>query len=44
VVEEPVGDAGLLGDVADARGVVPVAREHADGRVEDQAALVGNGD
>jgi hypothetical protein len=31
-----VRDARLLGDVADAGGVEPVAREHAHGGVEDQ--------
>ena len=40
VVDEPVGDAGLVGDVRDAAGVEALAREDADGRVEDQPALV----
>ena len=40
VVEEPVRDARLLGDVADAGGVVAVAGEDADGGVEDEAALL----
>ena len=39
MVQEPVRDARLLGDVADARGVVAVAGEDAHGRVEDQAPL-----
>ena len=41
MVEEPVRDPRLLGDVADAAGVVALRREDADGRVEDEAALVG---
>ena len=41
VVDEPVGDARLVGDVRDAAGVEALAGEHADRRVEDQAALVG---
>src|SRR5205823_14638556 len=40
VVEQPVRDAGFLGDVADARGVEAFAREHADGRVEYQTSLL----
>ncbi len=40
VVQQPVRDARLLGDVADARGVEPVAREHANGGVEDPPALL----
>ena len=40
VVEQAVGDARLLGDVADARGVVALAREDADGRLDDEAALL----
>ena len=40
MVEQAVRDARLLGDVADARGVVAVAGEDADGGVEDQAALL----
>ena len=43
VIEQPVRDARLLGDVADARGVVALAREDADGRVEDQPALLLRG-
>ena len=38
VVEQPVGDARLLGDVADAAVVVARAREDAHGGVEDQLA------
>ena len=41
VVEQTVGDPGLLGDVADAARVVALLGEHADGRVEDDATLVG---
>jgi hypothetical protein len=40
VVEQPVGDARLLGDVADPGGVEPPTREDADGRVEDLATLL----
>ena len=40
VVEEPVRDARLLGDVPDARGVVAGAGEHPDGRVEDEPLLL----
>ena len=40
VVEEAVRDARLLGDVADAGGVVAVPCEDADGGVDDQAALL----
>ena len=40
VVEEPVRDAGLLGDVADAARVEPLAREHAHGGVEELTPLV----
>ncbi len=43
VVDEPVGDACLVGDVGDAARVVALAREHADGRVQDLAAAVGGG-
>ena len=43
VVDEAIGDAGLVGDVGDAAGVKALAREHAHGRVEDRAALVGGG-
>jgi len=35
-----VRDAGLLGDVADARGVIAPLREHLDRRVEDHATLL----
>ena len=41
VVDEPVGDAGLVGDVRHAAGVEALAREHAHGGVEDQPPLVG---
>ena len=40
MVEQAVRDAGLLGDVADARGVVAVAGEDADGGVDDEAPLL----
>ena len=40
VVEEPVRDAGLLGDVADPARVESLAREHANGGVEDLTPLV----
>ena len=40
VVEEPVRDARLLGDVADPRRVVALPRENAHGRVEKQPPLV----
>ena len=40
VVEQAVRDAGLLGDVTDAGGVVAVAGEDADGSVEDEAAFL----
>ena len=40
VVDEAVGDAGLLRDVADARGLVALRREDAHGRVEDLPLLV----
>ena len=33
-------DAGLFGDVADARGVEALSREHADGCVEDQTPFL----
>ena len=41
VVEQAVRDAGVLGDVADARAVVAVLREDANRGVEDALALVG---
>ena len=44
VVEETVRDAGVLGDVADARAVVAVLGEDADRGVEDELALVRLGD
>jgi len=40
VIEQAVRDASLLRDVPHARGVIAVAREHADGSVEDEAALL----
>ena len=40
VVEQPVRDTRFLGDVADAAGVVALAREDAHGRVEDEPPLV----
>ncbi len=40
VVDEAVGDAGLVGDVGDAAVVEALAGEDGDRRVEDQAALV----
>ena len=43
VVDEPVGDAGLVGDVRDATRVEALAREHAHRRVEDQPPLVDRG-
>ena len=41
VVDEPVGDARLVGDVGDAARVEALAGEDADRRVEDLAALLG---
>jgi hypothetical protein len=43
VVDEPVGHAGLVGDVAHAALVEALAREDAHRRVEDEAALLGGG-
>ena len=40
VVEEPVRDACLLGDVADAARVVPLPREDAHGGLEELTAFV----
>ena len=40
VVDEPVGDPGLVGDVGDARLVEALAGEDADGGVEDHPAFV----
>jgi hypothetical protein len=40
VVEKAVRHARLLGDVADAGPVVATPREHADGRVQEEAAFV----
>ena len=39
-----MGDARVLGDVSDARTVVPVLSEHADRGVEDALPLVLRGD
>ena len=44
VVDEPVRDACLLGDVADARRVVALPRERPHGGVEDLAPLLLRGD
>jgi hypothetical protein len=35
-----VRDAGVLGDVPDARSVVAVLREHADRSIEDELSLL----
>ena len=43
VVDEPVGDAGLVGDVADPARVEALPGEHAHGGVEDEPALLGRG-
>ena len=43
VVEEAVRDARVLGDVADARGVVAVLGEDADRGVEDERAACPSG-
>ena len=43
VIDEPVGDTGLVGDVGDAGGVKALAREHPHRGVEDLAALVDGG-
>jgi alpha-methylacyl-CoA racemase len=40
VVQQPMRHAGLLGDVADPRGVEPLSREDADGCVEDQTPFL----
>ena len=40
VVEQAVRDARLLGDVADARGVEALVREHPDGGVEDETPFL----
>jgi alpha-methylacyl-CoA racemase len=40
VVQQPVGDAGFLGDVADARRVEPLSRKDADSCVEDQTPFL----
>ena len=44
VVEEPVRDTRVFGDVADPRAVVAVLGEHANGSVQDPRALVRLGD
>jgi hypothetical protein len=44
VVQEAVRDARVLGDVADARAVVPVLGKHADRGIEDPLPLVLGGD
>ena len=44
VVEQPVRDAGLLGDVTDAAVVIAAAREDPHGGVEEQPALLLLGD
>ena len=41
MVDEAIGDAGLVGDVRDAAGVEALPGEDADRGVEDQAALLG---
>ena len=41
VVDEPVGDAGLVRDVGDAGAVEALPGEDRDRGVEDRAALVG---
>ena len=41
LVDQRLGDAGLLGDLVDRRGVVAAAREHVEGGVEDRGAAVG---
>src|SRR5215210_4180621 len=41
VVDEAVGDTGLLGDVSDPRRVEATAREDLDGRFENLAPTVG---
>ena len=40
MVDEAVGDTRFLGDLADAAGVVALARKGADGRIEDLAPLL----
>ena len=40
VVEQAVRDPSLLGDVTDARGVVAVAGEDANGGIDDEATLL----
>jgi hypothetical protein len=43
VVDQPVGDARLVGDVGHPARVEPLAREHSYGGVEDDAPLVDGG-
>ena len=43
VVDQPVGDAGLVGDVRHPAGVEALAGEHPHRGVEDHPALVGRG-
>src|SRR6188472_942463 len=43
VVDEAVGDAGLVGDVGDPSRVEALAGENTDRRIEDLAALVDRG-
>ena len=43
VIDEPVRDPGLVGDVRHAAGVKALAREHPHRGVEDHPALVGGG-
>src|SRR5439155_16432032 len=40
VIEQPVGDTRLLGDVTDTRRVIALAREDAHSGIEDEAPLV----
>ena len=40
MVEQSVRDTRLLGDVADARGVEALVREHPDGGVENQTPFL----
>ena len=43
VIQQPVRDPRLLGDISDAARVVALGREDTDGRIEDHAALVRGG-
>jgi hypothetical protein len=40
VVDQPVGDAGLFGDIADTGGLIALGGEDADGCGKDQLSLV----